>query len=68
VPPGYALVWTKKSLQKMTLLPKPSGTPAWQDGYKLQDQSGFIFGLDYPCALVCKNRGNFAYFSGLTEL
>jgi len=65
VPEGYSFGFDKKSLRKLTLLPKP-GTPAWDDGYKLQDQSGYIFPIDYPCALVCLNRGNFAYWSGLT--
>lgn len=66
VPEGYAFGLVKKSLNKLSLLAKP-GTPTWDDGKALIDQSGFVFGIDYPCALVWKNRGNLAYFSGLTR-
>lgn len=66
-PQGYAFGFDKRSLRKMVLIEKP-GQPTWSDAYKLQDMSGFVFPLDYPCALVCTNRGNFAYFSGLTEV
>lgn len=67
VPEGYAFVFDKSaSLKKMTLLAKP-GTPTWDDAKPLIDQSGFIFALDYPCALVWTNRGNTAYFSSLTR-
>lgn len=34
---------------------------------KLQDVSGKVVGVDYIYARVFTNRGNFAYFSGLTE-
>ncbi len=66
VPEGYVFAFDKKSLSKITLIPQP-GTPAWEDGDKLQDQSGFVFPMDYPAAMVTTNRGNFSYFSGLTE-
>lgn len=64
-PAGFVFAMDMKSFRKLVLLPKP-GTPAWDDGDKLVDQSGFIFPIDYPCALITLNRGNFAYFSGLT--
>jgi hypothetical protein len=67
VPEGYAFGFVKSSLNKMTLLPKPSAAPAWDDAKPLIDQSGYIFTLDYPCALVWKNRGNLALWSGLTR-
>lgn len=68
VPEGYVFARDKKkSLKKMTLLPKPSANPAWDDATKLIDQSGFIFALDYPCALVWTNRANLAYWSGVTR-
>jgi len=66
VPEGYVFAFDKSSLKKITLIPQP-GTPAWEDGDKLQDQSGFVFPMDYPAAMVCTNRGNHSYFSGLTE-
>lgn len=65
VPEGYAFGWDKKSIKKMVLLSKP-GTPAWEDAKPLIDQSGFVFAIDYPCALVYLNRGNLALWSGLT--
>ena len=66
VPEGYVFAYDKSSLKKITLIPQP-GTPAWEDGDKLQDQSGFVFPMDYPAAMITTNRGNFAYFSNLTE-
>lgn len=67
VPPGYAFVGVNASLKRMTLLPKPNGNPGWADAKELIDQSGYVFSVDFPCALVWPNRGNFAYFSSLTE-
>jgi len=66
VPEGYVFMFDKKSLKKLSLVPKP-GRPGWEDAYKLQDQSGYVIPLDYPCALMTNNRGNFAYVSGATE-
>jgi hypothetical protein len=66
VPPGYVFVADKKSVRKMTLLPKP-GQPAWDDAYKLQDKSGYVFCLDYPVAQVFLNRKNLAVFSNQTQ-
>lgn len=66
VPEGYVFMFDRKSLKKLSLVPKP-GTPAWEDADKLQDQSGYVFPLDYPCALVTNNRGNHGYVSGATR-
>lgn len=67
VPEGYAFPFLKSKVRKMTLLPKPSGSPAWDDAKALIDQSGFIFAFDYPCFLTWLNRGNLGVFSGLTR-
>lgn len=68
VPPGYAFMFDGDSLFKMTLLPNPDGeNPSWEDGDKLQDQSGYVFSLDWPMQMVVTNRKNFYYYSGLTE-
>lgn len=67
VPTGYVFGYDTKSVRRMTLLPKPTDGPAWEDGDKLENQSGFVFAMDYPCAMVWLNRGNTAYLSGLTE-
>lgn len=66
VPEGYAFGFLKSKLRKLVLLPKP-GTPSWDDAKPLIDQSGFIFAMDYPCQLVWLNRGNTAYWSGLSR-
>lgn len=67
VPDGYVFGWdSKNSVEKMTLLPEP-GTPAFEDGDKLQDDSGMVFSIDYPCAMVYSNRANLAYASGVTQ-
>ena len=67
VPDGYVFGFDRKnSVHKMTLLPEP-GSPAFDDGDKLQDDSGFVFSMDYPCAMVYTNRANLAYYSGVTE-
>lgn len=68
VPEGFAFGRDKKrSLKKMTLLPKPSQNPVWDDAKALIDQSGYIFAVDFPGALVWLNRGNLAYWSGLSR-
>lgn len=68
VPDGYAFIYdSKNSIQRMTLLPEP-GAPAFDDGDKLQDDSGLVFSLDFPAAVVCTNRSNVALYSGLTQL
>jgi hypothetical protein len=67
VPDGY--VWglvKSNSVNKMTLLPEP-GQQAFGDGYKLQDNSGLVFPIDFPCAMIWTNRGNVGMYSGLTQ-
>jgi hypothetical protein len=67
VPDGYAFgMDSSNSVNKMTLLPEP-GKQAFSDGQKLQDFSGSIFSVDYPCAMIWTNRANFGAYSGLTE-
>lgn len=67
VPDGYVFgMDSSNSVNKMTLLPEP-GKQAYSDGEKLQDFSGLIFSVDYPCAMIWTNRGNFGAYSGLTE-
>lgn len=66
VPDGYVFGFDKNSICKMTLLPEP-GTQAFDDGDKLQDDSGLVFSLDFPCAMVVKNRQNLYYASSVTE-
>jgi hypothetical protein len=66
VPDGYVFGFAKKAINKMTLLPEP-GKQAFDDGHKLQDDSGLVFSLDYPCAMVYKNRAAMYYLSGVTE-
>lgn len=67
VPDGYVFALDKKnSVRKMVLLPEPSSA-AFDDGYKMQDDSGSLFGMDYPGAMIYQNRANMAYASGLTQ-
>ena len=67
VPDGYVYGFdSKNSVCKMTLLPEPSA-PGLAAGDKLQDDSGKVFSLDYPAAMVYKNRGNLGYLSSVTE-
>lgn len=68
VPDGYVFGFdSKNSVQRMTLLPEP-GAPAFDDGDKLQDDSGLVFSLDFPAALVYVNRSNMGLYSGLQQL
>lgn len=68
VPDGYVFGYdSRNSVNRMTLLPEP-GAPAFDDGDKLQDDSGLVFSLDFPAAMVYKNRANMGLFSGLTQL
>lgn len=66
VPAGYVFGADKKSVRKMTLLGKP-GAPGWDDAYKLENQSGFVFNIDWPVAQVWLNRKNLVYFSNQTQ-
>ena len=67
VPDGHAFAFDKRnSAHKMVLLPDP-GTQAFADGDKLQDDSGLVFSLDYPCQMVYTNRGNMAMWNNLQE-
>ena len=66
-PPGMVFGADKASIRKMVLLPRP-GRPAWDDLEKIQDRSGYVASIDYPCQLVWLNRGNLAYASNKTEL
>jgi hypothetical protein len=70
VPDGYVFGFDReKSIHKGTLLPEPKpGAIAFSDGHKLQDDSGRIYSIDYPCFLMTENRKNMGYYSGCTEL
>ena len=67
VPPGTSFMADRKSVRKISLLPSKPGEPMWDDGHKITDKSGFVFPIDFPCAMVCLNRGNIAHRNGLTE-
>ena len=68
VPDGYVFGYdSKNSVQRMSLLPEP-GSQAFDDGDKLQDDSGLVFSLDFPAAMVWVNRQNAGLYSGLSEL
>lgn len=68
VPPGYVIAWDSSSVYRMTLLKKPKpGDITWKDGVKLIDQSGWVFGIDWPVGMVCQNRKNIAIATGLTQ-
>lgn len=67
VPDGTVWAYDKKnSVRKFVLLPDPT-KPGWDDAYKLQDDSGSLFGLDWPGAMAYTNRSNLAYASGCTQ-
>lgn len=38
----------------------------WDEGDKLENQNASVFSINFPFALTWKNRGNLAYFKGLT--
>jgi hypothetical protein len=69
VPGGYVFGFDKSSYRKLTLLPKPTqgSAPVWGDGQKIVDRSARVFSIDFPVALVCLNRANFALWSSKTE-
>jgi hypothetical protein len=67
IPPQYTFCGVKRSLRRMTLLPKPGERVPWSDMEKIPDRSGYVASMDFPCALVWLNRKNVAYFSGLDE-
>lgn len=63
--PGTVIGTNRNSIYRMTLLEKPSGQPAWGDGYKLQDSNGFVFPMDYPWNMVITNRSNMIVWNTL---
>lgn len=67
VPNGYVFGWVNGSINKITLIGKPNQQISWGDGKEMQNQSAFIFTMDFPVQLVVTNRKNLFYFSGQTE-
>jgi hypothetical protein len=68
VPPGFLFGFDRNDIRMFSLVEPPDeGDQTWEDGDKLQDQNAFVFSVDFPMALVCTNRQNTGYFSGLTE-
>jgi hypothetical protein len=68
VPPTFLFGFDRDSLRSFSLVDFPEeGDTVWNDGDKLQDQNAFVFSVDFPLAMVCTNRANTAYFSGLVE-
>lgn len=66
VPGGYVFGYVKESIRKMVLLPRP-GQPTWDDAEKIQNVSGYVFPMDYPCQMVYLTRANLAYESNKAE-
>ena len=56
----------RNSVRKMVLLPEP-GSQAFSDGHKLQDDSGMVFSMDFPCQMVYTNRANMTLWNNLQE-
>lgn len=68
VPPGFLFGFDRDSIRSFSLVDFPDeGDVVWNDGDKLQDQNAYVFSIDFPLAMVCINRQNVGYFSGLTE-
>jgi hypothetical protein len=67
VPNGMVILFDPKSVNRMTLLPEPGEKFSWDEGYKLQDQSGFLFSVDWPVQMIVTNRRNTVYFQNQTE-
>lgn len=67
VPPGFCIMGVKKSLQRMTLLPKPSKDIPWDDGRFIPDKAAMVYSIDWPSAMIWLNRGNFKLHYGLTQ-
>ncbi len=71
-PPGWAFLMDDKSFYKWTLVEVPGEDAKSVEGDnsnidKLQNVNGSVFSFDFPFQNVCKNRGNLAYYNGLTE-
>ena len=70
VPDGYVFGLVTKgkkpAVRKMLLLPKPEQVRQGQ-GYKLQDLSGNMFSIDFPCQMVWTNRKGAGMYSALTQ-
>lgn len=65
VPPGYGIVGSKKAFARLDIMPKPGQGFAWGDGHKMENQSGYLFPVDFLTGTFCKSRKAFYYFSGL---
>lgn len=67
VPSAFTALFDKSSYRKILVRPKPAGQMQWADGYKLQDQNAMLFSMDWPVALICTARRNFAFWTGQIE-
>lgn len=72
-PPGWAFLLDDRSFFKWSLVDIPSEDATSVEGMdnanidKLQDINGSVFSFDLPFNFICKNRGNMAYWNGLSE-
>lgn len=58
---------SKNSVKYFSLLDYPEDSMVdWSEGDKMENQAAKSFSVDFPFALTWQNRGNLAYFSGLT--
>ena len=69
VPPGVVRAFDKRSIKKISLLPKPekSGGLSWGDGKELIDKDGYVFEVNMVAGLFCTNRANLYEFTSVTE-
>lgn len=64
--PGHVISLGDEAVKKMVLLPDPK-QPAWGDGDKIQDKSGHVYSMDYPCQMVHTNPGHVAFSANKTR-
>ncbi len=67
IPGDVLMLDTRNSVKKFNLLDyADEGSVTWDDGDKMEGQNALAFSIDMPIALVWTNRGNAAFFSGLS--
>lgn len=68
VPNGHAFPMDRSAVAKFSLVKPPTeDAPAWADADKAEDRNALKFSVDFPYALVCRNRSKMAEYRGLTE-
>lgn len=68
VPDGWVIgLDLDNSLKRVVVMPQPDTPDSVNDGDKLQDDSGYVFDVDWLVGTGCQSRANMGYYSNVTQ-